>query len=437
MSATLGRRFLRLALYTLAPAIGLTAPFLVIPAITSQFGASGWSAVAIALSVGSAASVIGELGWGVIGPQRVAREQDPRIAKAILEDSIATKSFALAVLAPIAACVVAAITDTHRIAAALLAISVTLTALGSSWYFIGRAKPLTVVLVDTLPRICGSLIASIAIWRLDAPLVSYGALMIAATLVAYMLSMRSAQARLIPSAASIRRAPHAIRPQLVVILGRSISATFTMLPASLLGVAGSSSVAAFAAVDRPMRAGLGILTAVPNRLQSWIGVGESALSRLRGKQSVLINLLLGLAAGTVFAIAMPVAGSLLFGTAVDVSTSMSLAGGLLILLVCTSRGLGLALVSEHRQNSITWAMAFAAPIGIVAVMTGDRALGPVGAIGGVCVAEFVGVAVQAAVLGKVWRDSAETAPTRRGGTTQDARSHNYVENRQQLAEDLR
>ena len=53
----------RLLLHFLVPAVSAAAPLAVIPAVTSRFGASGWSAVAVGMSVGIApgAAIVGSV----------------------------------------------------------------------------------------------------------------------------------------------------------------------------------------------------------------------------------------------------------------------------------------------------------------------------------------------------------------------------------------
>ena len=58
--------------YAAFPMIGAVTPLLAIPAISQQFGAPGWASIAVGQSVGAAASVAVELGWGLTGPQAVA-----------------------------------------------------------------------------------------------------------------------------------------------------------------------------------------------------------------------------------------------------------------------------------------------------------------------------------------------------------------------------
>ncbi|WFR68066.1 hypothetical protein P9139_06980 [Curtobacterium flaccumfaciens] len=83
--------------------------------MTAQFGAKGWTAMALALSVGGAAAIIAELGWGVTGPQRLGREPDR--AGRLFADSLASRLVAVTVLLPVAVLVTVLLAPAHHGAA--------------------------------------------------------------------------------------------------------------------------------------------------------------------------------------------------------------------------------------------------------------------------------------------------------------------------------
>ncbi|MWV50408.1 hypothetical protein GRS96_14130 [Rathayibacter sp. VKM Ac-2803] len=344
--------------------------------------------------------MLAELGWGVVGPQRVAREASNRIR--ILEESLTSKMVAVAVLAPSAGLLTGLLVHDHQIAAGLLASATVVGAMSSAWYFIGLGRPLTVLLIDTVPRVLAAAVTAAAIF-LGAALETYGVLSLVAAVAGYVLATRTARAPIWPHRQSFRNSPSVIRAQSILILGRGVSTVYTALPAAVLGVVSAGSVSAFAAVDRPMRMGLTIIAAVPNRLQSWIGVPDPAVSRERSRQSLLINAALGVLAGTFYAVAMPFIAPLLFAGEIEVGFDLSVLGGVLILIISASRGVGLALVAADRANHITAAIFSAATAGLVGLVILGGLFGAAGGLTALIAAEVVGLVVQAAILRRAWR----------------------------------
>ena len=418
-----GRQVGRLALHLLVPALGAAAPLAVIPAITSTHGASGWAAVAVGLSVGIATAVVAELGWSIVGPQRVARATRP--PGELFATASASKLVATAVLLPVAAAVTLAVVDEHRPAAALVSVGVALGALSPAWYFIGLGRPLLVLVAETSPRVLVSLVSAVAI-AAGAPLEVYGAGMVLAAVVTFGVAPRLGGARL-PGADDFRAVPAVVRSQLVLVLGRGVATTYKSLPVALLGAVSPGSVAGFAAVDRPLRMGLQVVSAIPDRLQTWVGVPSAELAHRRSLVSLGLNAGLGLVVGVGFALSMPAVAVVLFTGAVPVSPDLAVAGGVLIAVICTSRGAGLALVSAGRHAQTTTASIASAVVGVPGVLVLGAHHGALGAVSALVSAEAVGLVVQLVVLARSRRASsvpavepaAEPAPV--GPSSPDAR----------------
>ena len=390
----------KLFLYIAIPSLSAAAPLVVIPAITSTHGASGWASVAIALAIGNAGAVLAELGWGVIGPQRVGREPDNR--PRIYAESQASKGLAVAVLAPVSALAAFLVVTEDRGPAALLAFALVSAAISPSWYFIGTGRPGFVLASDTVPRVVLSLLAAVVIAR-GGSLWFYGASLLAAALVTYVTGNRLGRLPMFQRLIGPRAAVAIMRQQSVVILGRGVSTVYTALPAAFLGVVSPASVATFAAVDRPMRMGLNVLSALPTRLQSWLGHPDESVALSRSRKSILLNIGLGIFAGGVFVIAMPLIVPVLFSNTITIEPSVSLLGGFLVLLICASRGMGLSLVSAASANSITYAVIAAAAVGLVGIFVLGGIWGVQGAFIALIVAETTGLVVQGALLMRRWR----------------------------------
>lgn len=385
----------RLLLHFLVPAVSAAAPLAVIPAVTSRFGASGWSAVAVGMSVGIAAAVVGELGWSIVGPLRIAR--DPAARAAVFARATASKLVVTAVLLPVVVTVTATVVERHVLAAVLVAVGVALGALSPTWYFVGLGRPGRIVLTEALPRVVLAVAAAVAVWA-GAPLEVYGACLVLAVVATALLTPLVDDAARFPSARAFAQVPLVVREQAVLVLGRAVTTTYKSLPVALLGVTAPASVAAFAAADRPLRMGLQVLSAVPDRLQTWVGTPDAELARRRSVVSFGMNVGLGAVAGTVFAVAMPAVSAWLFAGAVHVDRDLAAWGGALVAVICSSRGAGLALVSAGRHAHTTTAAIAAAVVGVPGVLAAGAAAGATGAVAALVLAEGVGLVVQLGLL---------------------------------------
>jgi O-antigen/teichoic acid export membrane protein len=396
------RQLRGLLAYFSIPALGAVAPLLVIPAIASQFGGSAWASVAIAQSVGGAASIVAELGWGVVGPQRVAQVSSNR-RFLIYRSALSSKAVASLILAPIAGVVTFMIAPQYAVECAVLAVGATIGALSPGWFFIGSGKPYMVLLTDSLPRLLANVISAAGI-LLGLPLALYAGAMLVQPLVTLAAAGIILGPSFVPGWRDFRRSGKTIRAQSVIAAGRAVSVLYTALPIAIVGFVAPSVVPVFAASERLMRMSLTILSGVPNRLQSWIGGGQSLDERrARARKSITYNALLGLVCGLGFAVLAPFVSHVLFAGTIEVPFAVSIASGALLWCICLSRGVGLALVASQQANSITTAIFFAAITGVAVLVPLTLTLGAAGAVLGELAAEIVGVGIQAAILGRYLR----------------------------------
>jgi O-antigen/teichoic acid export membrane protein len=393
----LARHLAQLAMYVAGPAVSALAPLVVIPAVTSRYGAAGWSSVAVALSIGLAGAVVGELGWAIVGPQRVARDRST--AAAVYDRALASRIVAVGILAAPVGIASGMLAAEHRAAAVLLGLGVLLGAMSPSWYWTGLGRPGTILRLESLPRMLLALAAAVAI-ACGAPLETYGAALCIAAALAVVLSARAGRIALWPSASAFRTAGATIREQAVVMAGRSISTLYKALPTALLAGVAPTAVAPYSAVDRPLRMGLQFLAVVPQRLQVWIGVEDHALRSRRATRSILLNVALGGVAGLATTLLLPALVRVLFTGVVHVGPTMAIAAGALVAVVCATRGFGLALVAVDRADVTAWAATASAVVGLPGAILGGTLAGAEGTMTALVLAEAAGVIPQWIVLAR-------------------------------------
>lgn len=381
------------------PMIGAATPLLAIPAITLMFGSRGWASVAVGLSLGAGLAVLVELGWALTGPQLAART--------ILGDrphlfllALVTRLVVFVACLPVLLFVPLIPGAPYTGAAVIATLSASAVGLSPNWYFLGTGQPSRILLVDSLPRVFAVVTSSILL-LLGAPLWLSPASSLVVSLCAPVLAWRS-----------IRRIEHepvrirsneiwpTIRAQGKALSGRAISALYIALPTVLVAIVAPGAVAQFSAAERLMRMTLAVLQSVPNSLQGWLGATSSPHGRReRIVGAILLNLALGVAAGTTYAFLAPWVSHVIFTGSVKVTQLLAITGGLLILVVCTSRATGgLGLVNLDRVGWIAISSIAGAAAGLTLILTLGSIYKAEGALFGELAAECVVLTVQLFVL---------------------------------------
>lgn len=378
--------------YFLIPAAGALSPLLVIPAVSTTFGASGWAVMAIGQSIGGAAAVVGELGWGVVGPQQLPRLGQRRRLR-LYRISLASRLLSAVPLTVLAAVLAALLAPNGRLEAASLAAGTALAALSPTWFFIGTNRPYVILGTESLPKIATALVSGMLILA-GFGTVIFGLLTICQVGLTLCLAARRIDGPTWPKWAEFREAPAAMRRQFVISVGRSISVVYTYLPTSIAAIVAPSAVPAFAAVDRLMRMSLAVLSGIPSRLQSWLGSAPDGGAGRRRTQTIQLNIILGVVCGAGFALLASWVASFVFAGEIGITPGLAWSAGALLAIICASRGMGLVLVSAGGANSITTAIIPSAVTGVVTLFPLAAGAGAVGVVAaGIC-AETVGLVVQ-------------------------------------------
>ncbi|WP_292700437.1 hypothetical protein [Microbacterium sp. 69-10] len=401
-------RPLRGIAFMLIPLFGLVTPLLGLPAVTTRFGADGWAAVAIGQSLGAAVATLVELGWGLNGPQKVAR-MTPRGTYRAAVLSLRAKLLVLLPTAPVAFTLSWLLAPTHRFDAALVSTGTAIAALSLTWVFLGKTAPGRVIATDNGLRLLG-IVAATAGLVAGADLWVYAVVGIAlpGTLSpALALFILRREAGRVTARTSRRLLYWTLRAQWHAVSARGVSALYIALPVTLIGIVAPGSVAVFAAGERLMRLGLSAMSIVPSAMQGWIGSSpERGERRRRVRLAVMINATFGAIAAIAFGVAAPLASSLIFTGSATIPSPLAWSFAIVVTLVATSRATGsIALVSIRRIDVIARSASAGALVGVPAILLGGLVLGPVGGVLGEVAAEGTVLAVQARGLLRAGRSA--------------------------------
>lgn len=428
-----GRRRINVAIdllkYALVPSIGVLSPLLVIPAISSRFGAGGWAAMALGQAAGNGAALFVGLGWDVVGPQDVAASSGVERAR-LYRQSVASRLVALVPASAIAGILSLIFAPHFKTEAGLIAVATTCAAMTAQWYFIGLNRAALILLTDGIPRLGAALLSALAVW-LGGPLVVFPVLTLLVMPCTLALSGWVIDGRAWPSGSDWRQSGQIIRRQSVVMWGRSLTFLFTSAPVILVGAAAPGILAQYSAGDRLARMSVMVLRSVPSRLQSWIGSArgsEQMVPRIR--RGLIFQCALGLAAFVGFGLFAPTVSRLVFAGAVDVDYPMAFACGAVVGMISVGAGIGLGLVALGRADMITIGVVVGAVLAVTLVPVCARGFGATQAMTAVFMAESCCDAVQAYLL---WRLLRRPPPVGRHRMVRGSQSDAFGRNAEQDA----
>lgn len=133
------------------------AALVLIPAMIAASGAAAWGSIALGQAVGAISAVAVLYGWGWYGPARIARAP-AGVRRAEYLESVYTRLLLALPASATAAVVAYLLAPGTPHFAAVGAVSMTSVGLTAQWYFVGLARPLPFLVLETIPRVTGILL---------------------------------------------------------------------------------------------------------------------------------------------------------------------------------------------------------------------------------------------------------------------------------------
>lgn len=382
----------KMFLYFVLPLLSALIPFIVYPTITDLYGNKVIIAIGIAQSIGGAGAVIGELGWGVIGPQLVAGLDDSE-RKLWYGKSLSSRLISSVFCVLIAALICFLLVDDFLLSAIVMAIATTCGALLPNWYLIGLNKPEFILYYIVIPKLilCG---ISIFLIKFYGGLIFYSLAMLFSFFISMMLLSYFLKVPLIPGKKDFNGLKLLFKDHYQLVFGRVISTFYTALPITLIGFVNPAAVATFTGIERLFRMALSVLSGFPSRLQSWIGTAPADERAKRIKLSIIINFCVGLFSMVGFTVSCYFISPYIYSNTINVSLEYSLLAGVVVATICTSRGYGLALVAMGASKKISIANIASAIVGVSAICILGYYYGVWGGLLGEVLAEVAGLLTQ-------------------------------------------
>ena len=151
-----------LGLFGLSVVLNGGVSLISIPVIVAVVGAEPWASMATGQSIGASFGVLTIFGWGLTGPVTIAMAR-PEGRPKIFLDSLFARGVLLVPLLGIQAAVTFAIVPHEKPVAFLAGVAMMLAGASANWYFTGESRPDRFLLLDTVPRVTGTLVGVVAV----------------------------------------------------------------------------------------------------------------------------------------------------------------------------------------------------------------------------------------------------------------------------------
>jgi hypothetical protein len=151
-----------LGLFGLSVVLNGGVSLISIPVIVAVVGAEPWASMATGQAIGASFGVLTIFGWGLTGPVTIAMAR-PESRPKIFLDSLFARAVLLVPLLGIQAAVTFAIVPHEKGVAFLAGVAMMLAGASANWYFTGESRPDRFLLLDTVPRVTGTLAGVLAV----------------------------------------------------------------------------------------------------------------------------------------------------------------------------------------------------------------------------------------------------------------------------------
>lgn len=393
--------------YGLSMLVLALAALAIIPAMIRASGNAAWGSAALGQSVGAVAAVAVAYGWAMAGPAEVARgDSTQRLAE--YHASLRVRLALVVPAAVIAASIAGILAPTRPDLAVAGAATMTLMGLMAQWFFVGLSRPYTFLLVETLPRVAGT-VAGIVFMTLGQDALVGIVCQAAGFIAAFLCSLLWITRHLRSEGAEPTTTPGL--PALLRSRGDGLVASLSTVsylaaPLAIVSVLAPAIQPVYALVDKLQRQiaiGLQPITTV---LQGWVPRAEDPRERARmaliggGVAAVVLGAGVGIFGR--FLIRILGAGTFQPSTAVVVIMSVFVGAAFYEQLVAK-----VVLATYHRLADAARATALGAAIGLPLVAVGAIYVGAEGALAAVVVGVVVRLLRELVVAARILRASGD------------------------------
>lgn len=390
--------------YGLSVAISGIVSIGVIPTVIIAAGEEAWTTIAVSQAVAGFSFVIAVFGWGVTGPTDVA-SREPALRGQYFFDSVLSRSWLSLAMLIVSIPLAILFSRGDPWLATFTVSSGILVALGAGWFYVGEKSPLRFLLIDTMPRIIGTVVGAgvliatgNATWFAGLQLVG---VLLAAALGSGDILRRNRGWRFTLSPV---RAARNLRGQAAPVTMAATTSLYVNVPIVIVQIFIPSATAVYALAERIVRLALYSTRPVVQIAQGYVPSPDPAQLVRRAKRVTLIGLGLGLVGGLVYALLGPWIGDVLSGGALTISYALAAAMAVNLAALLASQLTGFAcLTALDLARVLARSTIVGAVIGTVLMIPLTFAFGVVGLAWGLALSEVAVLLVQLVALRKAFK----------------------------------
>ena len=318
----------RLGLFGVSVLLNGVISLITIPIVIAVAGANPWASMATGQSIGNSIGVLVAFGWALTGPASIAMAPVDRRPGLFL-DSLFSRGAILLPLILVQALVTIAIVPHAKFVAFVAGLGMTLAGVSANWYFTGESRPGRFLLLDTVPRVLGT-VSGLLLVVLTDKLLFFALAQLAGSLLALAVSsyvIFRGQHLDFREAARWRNIVARLAEQRHGVVATGLYAGLTPAILGIVAVAAPASLPLFVLADRLSKF-VGMATApLIQVFQGWVPAASGPELLRRISLSARITVALGLLAGAVYAALLPLFSELLTHDQVAVDLSSAIAFG--------------------------------------------------------------------------------------------------------------
>ncbi|MCU1579855.1 MAG: hypothetical protein JWP19_2059 [Rhodoglobus sp.] len=359
-----------LGLYGASVVLNGAISLITIPVIVAIAGAGPWASMATGQSIGGSFGVLVAFGWGLTGPATIAMTAPDR-RPALFLDSLFARGALLIPLLLIEAVVTMAIVPNAKVVAFAAGLSMTLAGASANWYFTGESRPGRFLVLDTVPRVGGTILGLLLVLATHE-LLFFALAQLAGSLVALIASaVVILRRRELDFRAASRWSAivESLAEQRHGVVATGLYAAFTPAVLAIVALAAPTVLPLFVLADRLSKFVGMAVSPLTQVFQGWVPsvFGAELVRRLRVSGTVTV--VTALVAGTLYAALLPWFATLLTHGQVVFDAVTAIAFGLIAAIQVVLPFLtNVALMAVGRLRVIALSASVGVPLSLAALV---------------------------------------------------------------------
>jgi hypothetical protein len=345
-----------------------------IPIVTGIAGADHWASMATGQAIGASFAVVVIFGWGLTGPVTVAGTplaQRP----AMYLDSLFARFVLLVPVLLLQLAATVAIVPHQKLVAYVAGVAFTLAGASANWFFVGAGNAGRFLVLDTVPRVAGTLLG-VALLAATGDLLLFAVAQLAgsvAALIASAVVILRGHGLDYRAAARRSRIVATLLEQRHGIVATGVMAAFTPAVLAIVAVAAPAALPAFVLADRLAKFGGMAVSPLLQMFQGWVPAASGAERVRRTRLAGTATAAIAIASGIAYTLLLPTAAGLLAHGQITYPPLVAIAFGVIAALYVGSSFVSTVALMAGRVRRVAFTAVIGVPLTLLALLATEAA----------------------------------------------------------------